>query len=690
MVTRLPSGLELLTAATAGLFALTSALTAQPPAPATPPLKPEELKVSQDENARMYRRLADEMLRLAQRWEKSDNPDEKERAKTLRAALDVAAVRGVDNLFKDLVAGLSGSPTGSDLNNLIGKDQKLRAALEEILRTLETEGEAAKLAREIAELKELIRKIEQIKREQEDLRARTENPRGDPNRLSKEQGNLARQTENVARSFPGQDAKSDSGKSGSGGEGAKDDRAEPKPEAKPGEARPEDKPDTAEDKSSAKPSNAGAAADPKNPMGNAAPGESKPGPSDQNPAGDSKDAPANMGGMSGEGKPAGDGKPMPGNPGGDPKNPSDSQNPMGAGEPKPSPADSKAQGQGKGESKPSAGQQAGEGKPMPGGMSGDSSSQASQSKPSQGGSQASGGQPSGGQSGGGQQPPRPNDPAQENVQQAIPPQRGAEDDLRKGQRDDAAKKQDDAIRKLEQAIKELEKRLKQLREKELLQLLANLEERIGRMLRMQIEVYEETKKIHANVVKNKQKTTADIQKSQAEADKELAIIAEAEKALKLMEGEGTAVVFAGVLAQAKEDMHAVHKRLNEGRVEGRTPDDLAEGTQLIEEDIIEQLTMMKEALKKARQDLENQQNNPMPSDPNAGGKPNNKLIDLINELKLIKMQQEQVNKRTISYSKQDPGEQAKDPLIQAELRQLAERQRVLQEMLHKIATQANQ
>ena len=57
---------------------------------------------------------------------------------------------------------------------------------------------------------------------------------------------------------------------------------------------------------------------------------------------------------------------------------------------------------------------------------------------------------------------------------------------------------------------------------------------------------------------------------------------------------------------------------------------------------------------------------------------------------LVKSLQEQVNKRTIGYSKQDPGEQARDPIVQAELKQLSDRQRVLQDMIHKIATQANQ
>jgi hypothetical protein len=349
--------------------------------------------------------------------------------------------------------------------------------------------------------------------------------------------------------------------------------------------------------------------------------------------------------------------------------------PMG-GDQKPSAGDSKAQGDGKGDGKPSAGMPGGDAKPMPGGGMPMAGGQPSQSKPGGGQPSPGGGQPSPG----GPQPPK--DPAQENVQQAVPDQQDAENEIKKNNNEQASGKQGDAIKKLEEALKELEKRLKQLREKELKQLLANLEERVGRMLRMQIEVYEATKRIDETVTKaGGKKTPSEIQKAQAESDKEQAIVAEAEKALKLMEGEGSAVVFAGVLAQVKGDMEAVQRRLAEARVEKQT--------QAIEEDIIEQLTLMKEALKKAKQDLEkNEGKSGMPGEsPPPGDK---KLLDLINELKLVKSLQEQVNKRTAGYSKQDPGEQAKDPLVTAEVKQLSERQRVLQEMIHKIATQANQ
>jgi hypothetical protein len=661
MFRRLPI-MPLVFAVTLGLFGLTSVLVAQQPAKPTPTdtKTPKDIKRSQEENAKLFKRFSDEMLHLALKWEKSENPDDRERAKTLRAALKIATEKGVENLFKDLEKGLG--TADKDFNNLMGKDKKLIAALAEIMEILSTEDEQARLAREIKELKELIAKIEAIKKEQENVRARTDNNRSDKDNLAKDQKDLTGKTKDVANSFPG-DKKNQNGNANAGD--GKDDKSEHKPESKPGEASPENKPDTKDPKSDNKNGDGagmpmGGMGDPKNS------GDQKPSPMGGMQPGDSKDSP--MGGMgAGEPKP-GEQKPMGGNP-------MDPKNPMG-GDQKPMSGDSKAQGEGKGDQKPSAGQQGGDGKPM-----------SSQGMPMAGGGQPSQSKPSGGQpsSGGGQPSPggpqKPKDPAQENVEQAIPQQQGAEQDIRKGDNGEAGKKQDEAIKKLEEAIRELEKRLKQLREKELEKLLANLEERVGRMLRLQIEVKLATELIDVGVLKNKnQKTSADIQKSQAEADKELTIISEADKALKLMEGEGTAVVFAGLLSEVKNDMIAVQKRLNEGRVEKQTQD--------IEQDIIDQLTMMKEALKKAKQDLQNQQNKP--SDSNSNGKPNNKLLDLINELKLIKSLQEQVNKRTIGYSKQDPGEQAKDPLIQGELKQLSERQRLLEGMLHKIATEANQ
>jgi len=218
----------------------------------------------------------------------------------------------------------------------------------------------------------------------------------------------------------------------------------------------------------------------------------------------------------------------------------------------------------------------------------------------------------------------------------------------------------------------------------MLKLLANLEARTNRMLAMQIEVYNETVRIHGLVLKNAdmKATVAEIQKAQVQAVKESEIISEANKAMKLMETEGSAVAFARVLEEVRQDMIAVQKRLDAAVVDT--------DTQSIEENIIAMLKEMSLALKKAQQDQQPMPPMP-PGPPPPPAKPGDeKLIDLIAELKLIRALQMQVNTRTQMYGKKDMGEQAANPLVQAELKQLAARQAKLQEMLAKIASGGNQ
>src|SRR5437868_5467686 len=93
MFRRLPTFLSLSFAATVGLFVLTSVLTAQPPAPAKPappaatPADAPGVKRNQEENLKLFKEFSEAVLRLAQKWEKSDNPEDKARAQSLRAVL---------------------------------------------------------------------------------------------------------------------------------------------------------------------------------------------------------------------------------------------------------------------------------------------------------------------------------------------------------------------------------------------------------------------------------------------------------------------------------------------------------------------------------------------------------------------------------------------------------------------------
>src|SRR5439155_18282194 len=128
-------------------------------------------------------------------------------------------------------------------------------------------------------------------------------------------------------------------------------------------------------------------------------------------------------------------------------------------------------------------------------------------------------------------------PGRQQVKDAIENQNNAEKNLKKNERDKASGEQDEAIKKLEEVRKEIERQLKQLREEELERLLANLEARCQRMLAMQIEVYEGTKRVHGTVLANEgQKPTRneDLKAGELSA-REGVIVAEANKALQLLE-----------------------------------------------------------------------------------------------------------------------------------------------------------
>jgi len=302
---------------------------------------------------------------------------------------------------------------------------------------------------------------------------------------------------------------------------------------------------------------------------------------------------------------------------------------------------------------------------------------------------------------GGEQPPPPpqqgqKSPGAEQVRKAVPDQEEAAKNLEKNKRPDAIEKQTEAIKNLELAQKELEKRLKQLREEELERLLANLEARVAKMLQMQIEVYEATKAIDAIVQKSETKRPEkpEVQKSQVQADKETEIIAEANKTIEILKSEGSAVAFPRVFEETVIDMTRVRERLNQANV--------GNDTQLMEKDIIDSLKEMLEALKKAQQDLQQSKGQPPPS--SGGQPPEQKLLDEIAELKMLRNLQVKVNDRTvrkgtaIKGAEQAHGENLKNDLklketeilqLKQELKDLANRQVRIEEMARDIATGKN-
>jgi hypothetical protein len=222
-----------------------------------------------------------------------------------------------------------------------------------------------------------------------------------------------------------------------------------------------------------------------------------------------------------------------------------------------------------------------------------------------------------------------------------------------------------------------------MREEELERLLANLQARCERMLVMQIRVLDGTQSVAAAIEANADKKANRFnQKDSLKlSDDEKEIVGEATKAIEMLEAEGSAVAFPEVFQQVREDMKHVQRRL--GVV------DTGVVTQGIERDIIETLKEMIDALKKARKELDDKKS--PPGQPKAGQKPpqaDQKLLDQIAELKMIRSMQKRVNDRTQLYGKQYQdleGEQTANPVIRTELRNLSDRQERIYDVTNRIA-----
>jgi hypothetical protein len=269
------------------------------------------------------------------------------------------------------------------------------------------------------------------------------------------------------------------------------------------------------------------------------------------------------------------------------------------------------------------------------------------------------------------------------VQEAGYDQNQASDKIKEGKPKDAQKNQADAIAKMEEAKKKLENLLRQMREEEIERVLAALQARCEKMLVMQKQVLAGTIDTEVAVNKNSDKKPNRENKvaAQALADKEKEIVQEANKCIDILQAEGSAVAFPEVFQQLRTDMMHVQKRLDVA--------DVFQTTQDIEQDIIDNLEEMIKALKKARDD---NQSDPGKGDgkPGKSGKPADpKLLELVQELKMVRSLQKRLNDRTELYGKRYPGEQAADPTIVRELRSLADRQMRIQEIVRRIANGDN-
>ena len=159
------------------------------------------------------------------------------------------------------------------------------------------------------------------------------------------------------------------------------------------------------------------------------------------------------------------------------------------------------------------------------------------------------------------------------------------------------------------------------------------------------------------------------------SDREYDIVKEADRALALLENDGSAMAFAEMFQMVRRDMLTVKARL--------ALTDTGVVTTGVEDEIIKNLSDMVDSLKKQRQANKDKNGKPKPpGQPKSPGE--DPLVDLIAQLKLLRSMQQGLNNRTGLYAREYHGEQAPAPdsakdskershyeMIQKEMKELA-------------------
>ncbi len=560
---------------------------------------------------------------LEQRLEKSGKPEDKLRAASITSALKMIEEKSTDAKFENILQDLRKQElfkSTDKLQGLVDRNKDLAEDLARLIEALNRDPEA-ELRRQREEAKKILERIKDVIGKQERVRGSTEQGRMGKEELEKAQARVTKETKDLKNLIEGKDGKGKDGdpKDGKGKDGKGKDGDSKDGKGKDGKGKDGD-PKDVKDK------------DGKGKDGDSKDGKDKDGKGKDGDSKDGKD-------KDGKGKD------------GDSKNGKDKDGKGKDGDPK----DGKGK-DGKGK----------DGDPMDGmgkdGKGGDESADA------------------------GKQPlPPEKDNARKRIQEGIELQEESEKKIAKEDRKAASNKQGDAIDKLKEAQKKLEDLLRQLREEEIDRVLVQLQARCIEILRLQTEVRGGTVEVQTsvNARPDRRADRADEQRALELHDREDQIVRKAGDALKLIEAEGSAVAFAEIFRQVRDDMTNVRDRLKLA--------DVGEETVKIEEDIIATLKEMIESLKKAQQDNKNRKP-PEPGQPGqqSPAQQDQRLIDQISELKTIRSMQIQINKRTESHGKKFDGEQApdisqlKDPRAKAQAEQVLKEIRELSKRQDKI------
>jgi hypothetical protein len=272
-------------------------------------------------------------------------------------------------------------------------------------------------------------------------------------------------------------------------------------------------------------------------------------------------------------------------------------------------------------------------------------------------------------------------PTQRRLERAQKAMRQAEKKLRGEDRKGAEKKQAESIAELERAKASLEEIMRQLREEEHGQTLKVLLARFQEMLHAQTELYENTQQLDRQA---SEKQTDEVRMEVGRlAQRELAIVADAERALLVLKEEPTAEAFAEGVTQLRDDLRQVAELLADHKT-GAFTQTLERDTVAALEDLVGSMRRAQKELaeRKAEREAERQRN-PGQGQQMAGEPP---LVDKLQDLRMIRALQVRINKRTSQLGGLVAGEEADKAEVQSALRELA----VRQERLEKITRELSQ
>lgn len=588
----------------------------------------EQLHILEQALLNDYQRFEEKLLELAE-YTRSNDPD---RAELLIRTRSESTARRVQAQMKRIAEALTPTEAGDVLyGDALSRQDELIADLADLLKLLQSEDERDRIDREIARLQGLLKDTDRLIGQQKDVRADTERG-GDSDQLTDDQRRVAEQAEKLAGKIDRQDAER---------RAESDNRASPKDGDPSGESPEGEMPEGEQtsdpsakppgDRDSDKSDNGES---PDGEQGTDKPADGKPKPTDD-PAGDKSDRPA--------GKPSKEGD-----------MPKDS-----AEEKEPPEGQPSSGGKSSDSEKP-------DGKPPK--SSGTPSQQPAQPPPGESGEQESSqGQPSASE----QTPGREQlDEARQRMEQAI-------EELELKRLDQASDEQDAALAELEEMKAQLEEILRQLREEEKRLFLMALEARFQRMLEQQLDINNGTLKLDRVAAAERDDNRHLAQTTQLSRDQG-ENVTEAEKALMLLHEDGSSVAFPEAVEMMRDNMQAVVGRLQRG--------DVGETTQVLERMIVESLeeivfALQREIEKQEEEQQQQQQQQGEPTDP--------QLVDVLAELKMVRSLQSQVNRLTRQYGLELEGEQATDPEDLSFLRNLAARQRRIQEATYDLSIGKN-